>query len=115
MKEIAIDIVLYVSGAIGLFSIGIIPLRVAQLWRRWLKELPDRTRSTLHLIFIAVVPTLALLWLHLVVLFRVVRCLTSMTCGPGVASGWLYLAVLGIAYVVMEIALLIVGRGTHGR
>ena len=115
MKEIAINILLYASGAIGLFSIGIIPLRVAQLWCRWLKGLPDRARSLLHLTLLAGVPTLAVLCLHVVVFFRVVTCLTSMRCGPGVASGWLYLSVLGAVYVLVEMALLIVKRVTSGR
>lgn len=115
MKEIAINILMYASGAIGLFSIGVIPLRIAQLWRRWLKELPAHARSRLHLILIAGAPTVAVLCLHAAVLFRTVRCLTSISCGPGVASGWLYLAVLGIAYMLMEVALVIDRCVTHGR
>jgi hypothetical protein len=115
VKEIAMNILLYASGAIGLFSIGIIPLRVAQLWHRWLKGLPDRARSMLHLTLLAGVPTLAVLWLHMVVFFKVVRCLTSVRCGAGVASGWLYLAVLGAVYVLVEMALLFVRRVTSDR
>ena len=37
------------------------------------------------------------------VTWRVSRCLATTYCGPGVASGWIYLAMLGSAYLAFEL------------
>ncbi len=48
---------------------------------------------------------------------RVFRCLTETYCGPGIASGWLYRAFVGIVYLGFElitgIALLVARRSVR--
>jgi hypothetical protein len=34
---------------------------------------------------------------------RIFKCLTGGYCGPGIASGWLYLAMLGGVYLGFEV------------
>jgi hypothetical protein len=43
------------------------------------------------------------LYFSVVVGMRIYKCLTGSYCGPGIANGWLYLALLGVSYLGFEI------------
>jgi hypothetical protein len=102
MKELAVDIALYFLGGVGLLAIGIIPFRVVQMVRRGI-NFAERRGPSRYLSPLIAVALLALVCLDAFVFARVVHCLTSVRCGPGVASGWLAVALLGATYVVMEL------------
>ena len=103
------EFLLYVLGGVGLLSIGIVPFRVWQLSGAWMRQMKDKNGSYRFIKFLAFLSLIAIFGLDLVVFAKVARCLTSAYCGPGVASGWIYLAVLGAAYILMELALLLGG------
>lgn len=105
MGASVVDLALYTMGGIGLLSVGLVPLRVSQVLRRARGPATTRGDSKDYLGALSVVAALATLGLDAVVFMRVAKCLTSTLCAPGVASGWLYLAVLGAAYVSMELGL----------
>jgi hypothetical protein len=102
MKELSLDLVLYLLGGVGLLAIGIIPFRVVQMVRGGIILAKIRGPSR-YLSLLIAVALLALLCLDAFVLARVAHCLTAVHCGPGVASGWLAVALLGATYVVMEL------------
>ena len=49
----------------------------------------------------------AALWKWVYITVSIFRCLTEIYCGPNIASGWFYLAELGVVYLTFE-ALIIV-------
>lgn len=102
MKELFVDLVLYLLGGVGLLAIGIIPFRVVQMVRSGF-IFAKRRGASRYLSFLIAAALLALVCLDAFVFARVTRCLTSVHCGPAVASGWLALALLGAAYIFMEL------------
>lgn len=102
MKELSVDLVLYLLGGVGLLAIGIIPFRVTQMVRSGV-IFAKRSGPSKYLSLLIAVALLALVCLDAFVFARVTHCLTSVHCGPGVASGWLAVALLGAAYAVMEL------------
>ncbi len=89
-------------GFVGLASIGLIPLRVWQVMRRALAF----KRSRLLIVFLVLIAAIAL-WGDAQITTRIFKCLTESYCGPGVASGWIYLAMLGVVYLVFEVSALL--------
>lgn len=104
MKELAANVALYFLGGVGLLAIGVIPLRVAAVLRSEL-SLASGPGARRHLRVPIFVMQFAILCLDAWIFTRVAKCLTSMYCGPGVASGWISLAALGISYIAMELVL----------
>lgn len=92
---------LYVLGFIGLAAVGLIPVRAWSLWTRLSRVRPWSGGSGLTGVLALVLAAVALASDGAVVL-RVFRCLTTAYCGPALASGWGYLAMLGVVYLVFE-------------
>lgn len=92
---------IYLLGFVGLASIGLIPLRVWQVLRRALAVKMPR----LLIVFLALIAAIAI-WGDAQITTRIFKCLTENYCGPGVASGWVYLAMLGVVYLVFEVSVL---------
>ncbi|QIL19754.1 hypothetical protein [Thermomonas sp. HDW16] len=96
---------IYLLGFVGLASIGLIPLRVWQVLRRALAF----KKSRLLIVFLALIAAMALLG-DAQITTRIFKCLTESYCGPGVASGWIYLAMLGVVYLVFEVSVLLIWK-----
>ena len=94
------NLFIYLAGWIGLFAVGVIPLRSWLSLRRVVNEKRDASFFLMGVIVSAAVAVDA------VIVSRIFTCLTQPYCGPGVASGWIYLATLGSAYVSFEVAML---------
>lgn len=92
MKSIVFSGIMYALGFVGLVSFGLALCSVRQAIKNWSEvgALYKFSSLSLHVVFFAFAGGIAL---------RVFRCLTSSYCGPGVASGWIYLAILGFAYL----------------
>ena len=92
MKSVVFSGIVYALGFIGLVSFGLVLCSVRQAIKNWSEvgTLYKFFFLFLHAAFLALAGGIAL---------RVFRCLTSSYCGPGVASGWIYLAILGLAYL----------------
>jgi hypothetical protein len=90
---------LYVAGAIGLLAVGLVPTRVLAVLR-------SLARSTARIVWawrvVLLAASAAAIVVDLTIGWRVFRCLTGRYCGPGVASGWTYLAILGLCYLAFE-------------
>jgi hypothetical protein len=54
-----------------------------------------------------VLAVVAALWGDVQITMRIFRCLTETYCGPGVASGWIYLAMLGVVYLAFEAVIVV--------
>lgn len=113
MKAILLSALIYSLGFIGLASIGLLPLRSWQVLRGVFKggcsQVPRKLLAVL-----AVLVTAAALWSGVEITARIFRCLTETYCGPGIASGWTYLAMLGAVYLAFEVAIFVmekIGRG----
>lgn len=92
MKSAVLSGIMYVLGFVGLVSFGLALCSVRQSIKNW-REVsgPCKIFSVfLHFVFFALAGGIAL---------RIFKCFTSSYCGPGVASGWIYLAILGLAYL----------------
>ena len=98
----------YLFGFIGLASIGLLPLRSWQVLRS-IRGGTSQTSGKL-LAVIAVLVTAAALWSDVQITVRIFRCLTQTYCGPSVASGWTYLAMLGVVYLVFEAVIFLLQR-----
>ncbi|QNR96799.1 hypothetical protein ICJ04_15100 [Stenotrophomonas sp. 169] len=95
------SVLVYVMGFIGLFATGAIPLRSWFVTKRVVNE------GRRIYLFLAVIIVIAALAIDVVTISRIFICLTQPYCGPGVASGWIYLAILGSAYILFEVAILV--------
>jgi hypothetical protein len=94
---------IYVLGFVGLVAVGLLPYRAVQLLRE-LFTVDGREMPAKLLGVFAVLVVLTCLWCDAQIAMRVFRCLNEAYCGPSVASGWLYLAMLGSVYLVFEAA-----------
>jgi hypothetical protein len=102
MSESLGFLLFHALGFVGLASIGLIPLRVWQVLRRALAFKKPR----LLIAFLALMAAMAL-WGDAQITARIFKCLTENYCGPGIASGWIYLAMLGVVYLVFEVSVLL--------
>lgn len=91
----------YGLGAIGLVSIGAMPLRALAHGRRF--RTLDRSRRLIAGLGIAVVVAMAL---AVQPLLQLGRCLLGYHCSANAAGGWINAALLGAIYVVFEFVLL---------
>jgi hypothetical protein len=98
----------YILGFIGLGSVGLIPLRSWKILRSFCTygEVKDR-KIMLTLVGLVVAAVIVIYAYTIVSIFR---CLTQTYCGPGIASGWTYLAVLGFSYVAFEVVAFVIFR-----
>lgn len=91
----------YLLSFVGFAAAGLLPYRSWLLIFAVVKSEVPQVRKRLVVIVAALVTAVAL-WSEIQIGSRVFKCLTEAYCGPGVASGWGYLAMLGIVYVVFE-------------
>lgn len=94
------EFLIYTFGLFGLAAFSLLPYRSFSLIRATLTS-PGLQRRSLWLCLAIVLSTPALL-IESYVLLRIFRCLTTTYCGPGVGSGWIYLAALGFVYGTFE-------------
>lgn len=92
---------MYVLGFIGMASIGLIPMR-SWSFIHWLRRLNVVAKYKIPLYFAFSIFIATMLWADVATAIRVFRCLSELYCGPGVASGWVYLAMLGTIYIIYE-------------
>lgn len=92
---------IYLFGFIGLVSIGLLPLRSWHLLRNLFGRGALHAPNTMWAIFAVLIVIIAI-WSDVQITVRIFRCLTETYCGPSVASGWIYLATLGVVYVLFE-------------
>jgi len=100
---------IYLFGFIGLASIGLLPFRAWHALRSAFKGSSFPTSRTASLVFIALIAAIAL-WADMQITVRIFKCLTESYCGPGVASGWTYLAMLGVVYFVFEVVVFVMQK-----
>ena len=95
-------------GFLGLAAITLIPIRSFFLFRKTVSR-QQRLRSWWVKILSAlnVIAMLSALAMDVQIVVKIFRCLTQTYCGPNIASGWIYLAILGAAYLVLELLFLI--------
>ena len=107
------DLILLLGG-VGLAAIGVIPIRGFTILRTsWEALKLQNVIPRIYFGFLAVCCALALV-LDVYIASIIYSCLTSAYCGPNIASGWLYLAVLGSAYLFFELVVF-VSRLTYAR
>ncbi|MCX2784639.1 hypothetical protein OQJ46_16770 [Microbulbifer thermotolerans] len=107
----------YILGFIGLIAIGVIPVRSWFVLRRAYKGAHGVHKLGKLLTALLVLIVVAILWGDLQVATRIFKCLTETYCGPSIASGWTYLAILGFWYLIFEAVIFVVHRfagGTEG-
>jgi hypothetical protein len=100
---------IYVFGFVGLASIGILPLRAWKALRSALKGSLLPAPRTASLVFITLMAAVAL-WADMQITILIFTCLTESYCGPGVASGWTYLAMLGAVYLAFEVVVFVMQK-----
>ena len=100
---------IYLLGFIGLGSIGLLPLRSWQVLKKVFRSRAVRSPKKV-LTVSAVLITAIALWIDIQITIRIFRCLTETYCGPGVASGWTYLAMLGVVYLVFEALIFVIQK-----
>jgi hypothetical protein len=98
-----LSVAFYTLGFVGLAGATMIPLRSWQLYRRY-SRLPWRTSLSVKLLSFAVgLAISAVLIIEYKMVSGVFRCLIGEHCGPNRASGWIYLASLGVFYLLFEL------------
>lgn len=100
MSTSLLSALIYLLGFVGLASIGLLPLRSWQVLREALKSSSLKQRKAF--VILAVLIAAGALWSDVQTTTRIFKCLTQNYCGPGVASGWSYLAMLGAVYLAFE-------------
>lgn len=98
---------IYLLGFIGLASIGLLPLRSWQVLRNVFRS--DVTPRKALAAFVVLVAAAAL-WSDVQITVRIFKCLTETYCGPSIASGWTYLAMLGVVYSAFEAVMFVLRR-----
>lgn len=83
-------------GAIGMIAIGLIPYRAWEILR---SRVSGYRRPVILSRLIVIMPTLVF---DLQVTIKLYHCLMGQYCGPSVGSGWIYLGMLGAAYLIFE-------------
>jgi hypothetical protein len=107
-----VSALIYLLGFIGLASIGLIPLRSWQVLRDMFRSGPHQVQRTVLGVLAVLITTGALLS-DAKTTARIFKCLTETYCGPGVASGWTYLAMLGVVYLVFEAVIFVIQKSDH--
>lgn len=96
-------------GFVGLVSVGLLPLRSWQVLRDFFRDGISSLRRK-FLLVIALFIVVFSIWSNVQITLRIFRCLTGTYCGPGVASGWAYLAMLGAVYLAFEAVMCILRK-----
>lgn len=104
----------YLLGFVGFAAAGLVPYRSWLLMTELVKSGVPQGRKRLVLVVAAVISAAAL-WCDIQIGARVFACLTETYCGPGVASGWGYLAMLGVVYLAFEVMSYLLRRAARGR
>ncbi|MCD7098101.1 hypothetical protein [Stenotrophomonas sp. MMGLT7] len=102
MSASLLSALIYVLGFVGLVAIGVLPLRAWQVLRSTRGE-------KWALVLVALIAAVAL-WNEVRITARIFRCLTEIYCGPSIASGWTYLAVLGVVYLSFEVTVCVLKK-----
>ncbi|WP_411849348.1 hypothetical protein ACLB90_09905 [Stenotrophomonas sp. LGBM10] len=105
MSASSFTFLIYLFGFVGLASIGLLPFRAWQTLRGLSRSKSFPISRTASFVFIALIAAVAL-WADVQVTARIFKCLTGRYCGPTIAGGWIYLAMLGVVYFVFEAAVL---------
>lgn len=107
---------LYLFGIAGALALGYIPARLLRLIRRQ----RGRVWTMPGVISLFAISGALLVECHFG--YKVAACLVGNYCGPNISSGWIYLAMIGLGYLVMEGCLLVLravesgffrGSGNH--
>ena len=100
-----VSLVIYAMGVVGLLAIGWIPLRFVSTLRR-LRTVDARRVPTIDACrALSLLACLSLVVLDAFVVVRLAICLTSKSCGGGIAAGWYNVVALGAAYLFLEVLL----------
>jgi hypothetical protein len=91
----------YFLGAVGLVAFGLLPLRIWQRAHWAFFDIPEGNVRRFARMLVSVVALLATV-VYADIAQRIFNCLTESYCGPGVASGWAYLAFLGAVFIGFE-------------
>jgi len=93
--------IVYLLGFVGLAAVGLLPYRSGLLMIKVFRTEVPKVRKDSAFVVAAVASAIAL-WSDFQVVRRVFACLTEAYCGPGIASGWGYFAMLGAVYFAFE-------------
>jgi hypothetical protein len=104
-----ISVLIYLLGFIGLASIGLLPLRSWQVLKNVFRRGVSSTSRKALTTFVVLVAAAAL-WSDIQITTRIFKCLTETYCGPSIASGWTYLAMLGVVYLAFEAVMFVLQR-----
>jgi hypothetical protein len=109
MSTSFLGLLIYLLGFIGLISVGLLPLRFWQVLRSVFRDRSLRRQRKVLAVFAVLVATSAL-WSDVRITVRIFKCLTGSYCGPNVASGWTYLAMLGVIYLAFETIIFVIRK-----
>ena len=82
-------------GAIGLFAIGAMPMRVLWLWRTTRDG--DRRLARLRIAILLIAIALSAMFV-----IKIARCLLGLHCSATGAGGWIHCAFIGAIYLASE-------------
>jgi len=91
----------FLLGYIGLGAVGLLPYRSWRMMQLLLKGRKKRTEKALNVLALAII--IVALWADFQVASRIHQCLNDTYCGPSVASGWIYLSMLGVVCLAFEL------------
>lgn len=109
MSSLIFSGLMYLFGLIGLASIGLFPLRSWHFLRSVFKSDASHRVGKVVVTCAVLVVTTAV-WIDFAITVRIFRCLTQIYCGPSIASGWVYLAILGIVYFTFEVLVFVLRK-----
>jgi len=109
MKASALGLLVYLLGFVGIVSIAAIPFRALVIIEHFIPHGGFFSSDTAYFL-VVLAAVVVVLWFDALTLFRVFKCLTEAYCGPSVASGWVYLAMLGAVYLILEALIAFLGR-----
>ncbi|WP_312370092.1 hypothetical protein [Stenotrophomonas sp.] len=93
---------IHALGFVGLFAITLLPLRAFLAIRRNAYLWHASGIGRVSLVIVAAT-AIAAVSLSIPLLARVFRCLTETYCGANRASGWIFLAFIGVLYLGFEL------------
>lgn len=97
-------------GFVGLAAAGLLPYRSWLLMPGVFETGVSQVRKR-SVFAIAALTCAIALRSEIQVVVRVFKCLTEAYCGPSVASGWGYLAMLGVVYIAFEAVSYLLRKG----
>jgi hypothetical protein len=95
MEEILFPAFVYGLGAIGLFAIGAMPMRVLWLWRT--ARDGDRRLAMVRMAILLVGMSLSAMFI-----VKIAKCLLGFHCSATGAGGWLFSGFVGAIYLASE-------------